>query len=480
MNHGPYTPSLLFLPEHAHSHVPGNDHNTDGDRHSPTPLLHTILHLQPEASSGHTAILFPSRYDVHDAAADDGSSGSRTQTTFIYQSDNDTFLPYVSPAMRSQYGGFQRVGGMQEVFVYSATFDRRVTPPEVKAVVISPGRLLNLTFHCVFGSTTSGAFHVHGDFKFIPEPKWNYTYRSGVVTCPLPHHGVRPKTLSLVAPGVHEALNVLPIRYPPHPTYNLTRCYPAFHSTFNEVSTLISNIEISRVLGVERFIFYNYDMNDTVSKVLRQYQQEGIVEVRNWYLPIPHESIHYWGQLAVIHDCLFSQTGLSRFVIFADVDEFVIPRKVTSIVRLAESLLFDNSFTGKFFGALAFRNVFFPAILPETNQIFPQRSAAKAFNIVPLLHLTHAQVHRAYDRSKVLVIPEAIELLWIHSVEKFKENWIPRVVDGDVALLHHYRYVPFPDMKHPWYDDQLLLRYSSLIVSAVRRRYSRLRQLGML
>ncbi|XP_067658085.1 uncharacterized protein [Haliotis asinina] len=425
-------------------------------------------------------ILFPSRYDVYDAASVDGSSGSNTQKTYIYQSNNDTFLWYVPSTMRSQYGGFQRVGGMPEVFVYSATFDHRITPNEVKAVIISPGRLLNLTFHCVFRATTPGAFHVRGDFKFIPEPNWNYTYRSGVVSCPLPHHSVLPQTVSLVAPGVHEALNVLPIRYPSHPTYNLTRCYPAFHSTFNEVSNLISNIEISRVLGVEKFIFYNYDMDDTVSKVLHQYQQEGIVEVRNWYLPIPYRSIHYWGQLAVIHDCLFSQTGLSRFVMFADVDELVIPRKVTSIVRLAESLLFDNSFTGKFFGALAFRNVFFPAILPETKQNFPQKSAAKAFNIVPLLHLTHAQVHPAYDRSKVLVIPEAIELLWIHSVEKFKESWIPRVVDGDVALLHHYRYIPSPDMKHPWDDDHLLLEYSSIIVSAVRRRYSRLRQLGIL
>ncbi|XP_048250994.1 beta-1,4-galactosyltransferase galt-1-like [Haliotis rufescens] len=422
--------------------------------------------------------MFPSRYGVYDNTSDDGSS--RSKTPKIYQSDNDTFLPYVSQAMRNQYGGFQRVGGMPEVFVYSATFDRRVAPPGIKAVVISPVKLPTLTFHCVFTSPTSSAFHVNGDFKLIPEPKWNYTYRSGVVTCPLPR-GVRPKTVSLVAPGVQEVLNVLPIRYPPRrPTNNLTRCYPAFHSTYNDVSNLISNIEISRVFGVEKFVFYNYDMNGTVSQILNQYQLEGIVEVRNWYLPIPHESIHYWGQLAVIHDCLFSQTGLSRFVLFADVDEFVIPRKTTSIIHLAESLLFDDSFTGKFFGALAFRNVFFPAILPETKQIFPQKYAARAFNIFPLLHLTHAQVHQAYYRSKVLVIPEAIEFLWIHSVEKFKEKWIPRVVDGDVALLHHYRYVPSPDMKHPWDDDCLLLRYSSVIVSAVRRRYSRLTKLGIL
>ena len=46
----------------------------------------------------------------------------------------------------------------------------------------------------------------------------------------------------------------------------------------------------------------------------------------------------YNGQSAAIQDCLYRQMASSRYVVFSDLDEFVVPRHLANWTELARSL----------------------------------------------------------------------------------------------------------------------------------------------
>ncbi|XP_067654390.1 beta-1,4-galactosyltransferase galt-1-like [Haliotis asinina] len=268
-------------------------------------------------------------------------------------------------------------------------------------------------------------------------------------------------------------LNILPVNYPGPPYNNLTRCYPAIHGNFTDVNTLVTALETGRYFGTDKFVFYNYSIPEQVNKVLLQYEREGIVEMRKWKLPFPPLEIHYWGQMASSHDCVFSQLGIAKYVLLADIDEIIVPKNNISLVALADRRLNTiNPRTQNVYGALMFQNAFFALYEKETKYVFPEKEIAKKFKLRAFLHTKRSRINPPKSRSKLLVKPEAVELLHVHIIVKFRPGWETYVVNPNVALMHHYREEYDNQSLSPWRQDVTFIKYSSSLVPKLTKRLS--------
>jgi len=130
----------------------------------------------------------------------------------------------------------------------------------------------------------------------------------------------------------------LPLLNVPSPEVNFTVCVPPPHNHFNDYRRLVEMIEVNRMFGAQRLVFYNYSTGPDVATVLRRYESEGLVSVIPWRIPLlvdtwpPGEppvkpEIHYFGQVAALNDCLYRNMFTSRYIVFTDLDELLVPRR---------------------------------------------------------------------------------------------------------------------------------------------------------
>ncbi|GFO04086.1 histone-lysine N-methyltransferase SETMAR-like [Plakobranchus ocellatus] len=108
-----------------------------------------------------------------------------------------------------------------------------------------------------------------------------------------------------------------------------TVCVPTMFS-FGNAGMLVEKLEMSRLLGAGRVVLYNTSIKPNVDAVLRMYSQEFAagrekleVIVHSWN--IPPITMHYLGQIAAMDDCLYRYKWSSRYIVFTDMDEFIIP-----------------------------------------------------------------------------------------------------------------------------------------------------------
>ena len=100
-------------------------------------------------------------------------------------------------------------------------------------------------------------------------------------------------------------------------------------------------LEANQIFGAQHFVIYNYSCGSNIGHYLRQYMQEGLADIIPWSLPLqPHTNttidLYYYGQLAAYTDCVYRNLYRSRYVIFLDLDEILVPRSVGSWFGLLE------------------------------------------------------------------------------------------------------------------------------------------------
>ncbi|XP_067658980.1 uncharacterized protein [Haliotis asinina] len=370
---------------------------------------------------------------------------------------------------RKPYQGYLQIVDIR-IFAYSAIYE--YAKSSVRTLVLVPEPFTPVSFICILKRSRSHLGHkVIGYFQHIPPSRWGtYKNRCGFVHCPVPLD-TYPAFISVLTTRVSSPKNVLPVNYPGPPYNNLTRCYPAVHGPFTDVNTLVTALETNRYFGTDKFIFYNYSVPDQINKVLLQYEREGIVEMRSWRLPFPPEEIHYWGQMATIHDCVFSQLGVAKYVLLADIDEIIVPKNNVSLVDLADRILnTKDPSSQKLYGALMFQNVFFSLYENETTYKFSEKTIAKQFKMNAFLHTNRSRTNGPQFRSKLLVKPEAVDLIHVHIMEKFLPGWAMYVVRPEIALMHHYREKYDRQSLGPWSQDFTFIKYSSSLIPKIKKR----------
>lgn len=109
--------------------------------------------------------------------------------------------------------------------------------------------------------------------------------------------------------------------------YNLSIC-----AIFQDEAPYLREwVEYHRLLGVEHFYLTNHASHDNFREVLQPYIQEGLVELKDEYSKgDDFESFHII-QCSTYSDCLKQTRGISKWVAFIDIDEYILPMKEQSL-----------------------------------------------------------------------------------------------------------------------------------------------------
>jgi len=141
------------------------------------------------------------------------------------------------------------------------------------------------------------------------------------------------------------------------------------------------------------------------------------------------------GQSLAIQDCLYRYMASSRYVVFSDVDEFLIPRgqNIINWSQLARSLHHPKSC------AFQFPSVIF-APLPPVQDVLPRPLIEPSTADLLTMRSNERSADISQVRTKCMVRPYEIFEAGIHHISKpILANLSVDRVRSSRALMHHYR-----------------------------------------
>lgn len=103
----------------------------------------------------------------------------------------------------------------------------------------------------------------------------------------------------------------------------------------NEAPYLAEWIEFHRLVGVERFYFYQNNSEDDWEPVLRPYVQQGVIEVQQWPVEAP-------SQLPAFRHHIGRHRGERGWTAFLDCDEFLFSPIHQTVTEVLNNARFDN------------------------------------------------------------------------------------------------------------------------------------------
>ncbi|XP_071118258.1 beta-1,4-galactosyltransferase galt-1-like [Haliotis cracherodii] len=264
-----------------------------------------------------------------------------------------------------------------------------------------------------------------------PPDAGSVVYGAMVIRCPFTEH---PK-LTTVTITVGNSTASLGITYPSSLRFNFTVCVPPLFGAFRNPTSIIEMVEMDMLLGADRFIFYNESISPLVNKVLEHYRKNGIVDVLPWKIPV--HDIHYHGQLASVQDCLMANKMKSKFLIMKDIDEFIVPHKHKNWHELMKDV-HDRKQTNA--SAYLFRNAFFNLKYGVDVKGYTRKAESQRLHLKSMLYVWRDRVFLpTRQRSKMMVLPDRVEISGIHFLWKSVKGFKEVTVDTNVAFLHHYR-----------------------------------------
>lgn len=214
--------------------------------------------------------------------------------------------------------------------------------------------------------------------------------------------------------------------------YNFAMCVPPMFGNM-QVGKLIEFFEFSFHLGAQHVMIYNFSISGDASKTIQHYVDLGKVTVIPWHLPLVlDKAMWYHGQSIAIQDCLYRHMGMSEFVIFNDIDEFMIPNhqvgdKWRDVIEKSNS---DN------LCGLKFKSAFFD---PKHEMLKPLDPNMAHFPSL-VTALNHRSKMLSHVRTKCMVKPQKIFEMGIHHISKpILAELAGLDVPGSDAILHHYR-----------------------------------------
>ena len=197
---------------------------------------------------------------------------------------------------------------------------------------------------------------------------------------------------------------------------------------------IVEFMEFSRYLGASHVMFYDDDLSPEARSVLNYYVRikqatvlpwrRGTEDILDAVLP---KYKHNQPPLLAITDCLYRNMALSRYVMFVDLSEFVVPYARINWYDMLSRLGTDDT--------CAFRvsGVFFD---PHLQGRLLEESASQ----LPTLMHTWRTRRSSQQQSRCIIKP-----LWIFEaglVEVRKpllRRYVTETVDYPVALVHHHR-----------------------------------------
>lgn len=349
---------------------------------------------------------------------------------FRKRSDSSCLLP-------SSTGEYSYIPVEPKVFyVYSAYLDKRYAAPVVRVIaLIIRGKKSKVDIKCLF-RVGAKEFVMNATIYEMCE-NHNRRYGGYILSCSTPEVAKQPCDIAIsyvdselgekfeTFDRAYITLNIMAID-PLSAPFAFGVCIPPLFGDV-KVESIVEFIELTKLLGSEHFIFYDFNITSNGTKeVLEYYAKESTVTVIPWKLPlhIDERDIWYHGQLLAHNDCLYRSMSLMNVVAINDIDEFIVPHDGNPTWNMSLLPLMKDDVVG-----LSFNSAFFD----------PQAGTNHASGLLTMGNTGRSKLFSKI-RTKVMLKPEKVFEVGIHHVSKpAKENFQIKKVDHDKAFLHHYR-----------------------------------------
>jgi len=289
-----------------------------------------------------------------------------------------------------------------------------------------------------------------------------------LITCPIPPDcGNRvPMFVSLVERMCEVASNSLRIIFDKPGNASRKRgfavCVKMLDYLHEDLSPrLIEWIELVRLLGADKIHFYTLFVHENMTKVLKYYQQRGLVELTPTTLVGEEVNAPYFQHLFLtnltwqekwineviqVNDCFYKNMYKYDYITPFDTDEVIVPNEEFNWTSLMKTVLKKTSSRGDI-TSYQTRMVIFPNC---GNVIQPYK------DIPPYMYMLQ---HVFSDTQKIL--PTAKTFFDTEMMEVLNNHWGVKCLPGSCnpywiersdAELFHYRNEPY-NMRNSWSCD---------------------------
>jgi hypothetical protein len=289
---------------------------------------------------------------------------------------------------------------------------------------------------CDLGKTEETEFHLVNGHK-------NRRHAAFIVSCSFPRGlGREPGFIDLSVEYDGKKTEIM--RYPVISTedvqdvHNYTICVPPIYGEGPSLTNFVEFMEMNRILGATRFVFYDLELKPDVRNAIKLYQSQGVAILLPWNLLVyvrDFYSIHYHGQMVAIHDCLYRNRGRSRWVGFHDLDEFIVPLAYPTIPLLLNEVIVNQSC------GFCIQSTVFPLngemkVQGTNNSLVTQRRFLRTKSTFT-------------TREKCIVDPRKVFELGIHLImTSTSQQYGKSSISPKKALVFHYRHcIQFEDLK---------------------------------
>lgn len=316
-------------------------------------------------------------------------------------------------------------------FMYSAYWDDR-DEPHVKILAAGSYDERLSTIRCYVLTEELLIVEANATFAIMDFENNGESHTPIFFIC-YPHNGKRPKKIML---SVIDSRNStwLPVR-----TSTLNKniqnkiavCVrPLFGRFTNNNLQIAEFIAFYQLLGVDHFVFYNLEAENSLLRLLREISKTGIsVDILPWDLPRVLYNTWAHAQVLSITDCVYRVAPTHEFALVIDVDEFIIPKQNYSLQRIIASS--NNS---PQIASFVFKHIFFCL---DYARYHPQ---VKLPLITQTVDLRKQEIFPWKSRAKSIFRPLGTILPGIHKILLSRPRWKPMtIINEDVAVMHHYR-----------------------------------------
>ena len=249
--------------------------------------------------------------------------------------------------------------------------------------------------------------------------------------------------------------------------YEFTACLGALFKRYNDAPQLVETLEVDKLLGVDFTVLYNYSISPDISHYIRSFFKDHMLDIHSWYHPMLQDA-YYQGQRILLNDCLYRYMYRSKYIIFKDLDEFLVPLgNVTNLGELVNSLNMSST-TAEYNIA----QVMLPITWPDDDTYRLDENVRK-YNMRTLLKTTRsANIHKHELRSKYIINPRLVTEVTVHYSESYVPGCTRYDVTPDIARVYHYRNLPKPDVNITYsVIDRTMHRFSRSIIHNINRRH---------
>ncbi|XP_070614796.1 uncharacterized protein [Erythrolamprus reginae] len=252
-----------------------------------------------------------------------------------------------------------------------------------------------------------------------------------------------------------------------------TVCLSVMPENYDNALQFVQSMEMYKTLGAKKVYLYKMNCSSLMDQILHLYVQEGIVEVIPWpitsYLRLPSFWYSYqdwgYGKITILNDCLYRNMYQSKYVVFNDINEIILPLKHPNWKTMIDSLEDQNPGVGIFF----FESHFF------SQNVF---SALDKFNItlwktIPGVNILR-HVYREPNKpqinilKKMIVNPRSVVQTSSHSVLKGYGQTLE--VSRDVGILYNCRKHRENEFgEHYLVRDAAIWRFNVSLISNVNK-----------